>query len=93
MFFSALLLYKDEVNGGGIPILPTSTCQSFVFLAVAPVAAMGESQGGDVRDGAGVRAQFDQAVQELAEEAAAVRALEVEWGFVDSALLNYSRKF
>jgi hypothetical protein len=39
-----------------------------------------------------VHAQLDQAVQELAEGAAAVRALEVEWGFVDLALLSYSRK-
>jgi hypothetical protein len=36
-------------------------------------------------DDAGLRAQFDQAVQELEEAAAAVWALEVEWGFRESA--------
>jgi hypothetical protein len=33
-------------------------------------------------DDAGVRAQYNQAVQELAEAAGAVRVLEVKWGFV-----------
>jgi hypothetical protein len=34
---------------------------------------------------AGLRAQFDQAVQELVEAAAAVRVLKVQWGIIDLA--------